>query len=94
MGSSITSPYQLVMSGGGYRWTPSCWFTRNRPAYNRKADGPATDEGLAAYMEGFLDSLREGGANAHLGIESAPLRARILKNDGSGRTVAQWTRRI
>lgn len=88
MGVIVDAPYRLEMFGGGYHWSGQTWHTRPRPMFGIRADGPATDAGLAAYMEGFIKSMEPGGANEHLGGH-APTAARLVKQS-TGDIVAKW----
>lgn len=86
MGRSISSTHRVEVTG----WSASCWNTKDRPAYRITADGPATDAGLAAWMDRYLASTQPGGCNEHLAKFTRPRSARIV-NQNTGEVVATWT---
>lgn len=84
MGQTITPRFALRVSlASGRRVTPIAW--------NVREDGPATDAGLARWVEQFEASTGPNGANAHLGQERV-LSARIVRNDDFGQVVATFRR--
>lgn len=83
MGRTTTPKYKMEMHTPGFYTTPMGWVVRN--------DGPATEAGLAKWMEKYIASLQPGGANDHLGAKHMPTYARLSLNTGSDAPViAEW----
>ncbi len=95
MGRSRSWAYSVVVDSGvrGVAVTPMEWRVRGGrttgPGY-----GKPTPENLAAYVDGYIKSLRADGSNAHIsreyGFMPIPNWAQIVRNDGSRAVVANW----
>lgn len=93
MGRSIRIRYVVemdftVLQGGkSFYSTPTAW-----PG---KYVGRVSDKNLAKVVASFVDSLRPGGANEHLGKAGilGVSAARVLDQDNDNKLVASWTKK-
>ena len=93
MGRSTTPKYALVVVCPGLNTSRMAWHVKP-PVGCKEGHGAPTAANLEKYVDGFVESLKPGGANRHLftafGDKAVPNSARIVHNDGSGRVVAEW----
>jgi hypothetical protein len=83
MGRSISIRYTVEVDSVSGVNSPCEWRTRRRgvvPAY-----GAPTVSNLRAFLRAFNESLKPGGANAHLPMNARAVSARII--DQTTRTV-------
>lgn len=86
MSSTTTPTYRLELNVPGSLISAMAWEVRGR--YGSAGYGVPTAANLAAYIERFVASTREGGVNAHLG-ETVPDFARIVRQ-ADGRVFAVY----
>jgi len=88
MGRSTTPKYVVEMDGS----TPAEWRVKKR--FNIPGYGVPNEANLVKYVEGFIESLKPGGANHHiskaLGYMPIPNWARIKVNCVGGEVLAEW----
>lgn len=87
MGRTFTPKYKLEMRCPGIFCTPMGWTV--------KENGQPTRENLEAYMDKYIASLKEGGANEHLskhyGLGAVtPTFAAISYNKPEGPVLVEW----
>jgi hypothetical protein len=79
--NSTTPTFRVEMKATGGAYTPAAWPTKHL--------GRPSDSTLAAYVESFEASTREGGVNAHLGAVTV-WSAKVIRQSNS-QVVASYT---
>ena len=91
MGKTRTFPFRLEFRCvSGHYYTPQEWRVRSHRLYGPGFGAPTTPN-IDKWVTGFEDSMKKGGANAHLGLDQVTF-AQVV-DQRTGDVVATWVRR-